>query len=178
MALATNPIVFGLYDCKVAAMTTTTGTEVYNSLVDLPGIEKLTVKLNFAPLETIRGDNTDLAVIGGDISSAEFSAENVVFSVEALDQMMAGVASSSGTSTKAFTLKTSEAAQYFKLVGLAKLDGGGSMIVTLYKCRTGDLNIELSDNKASVPKFGGRAIQNNANEIVKFQVYDTDQTIT
>lgn len=179
MALATNPIVFGLYDCKVAAMTTTTSTpEVYNSLIDLPGVTKLTCKLNFDALSEVRGDNTVLATLGGDVNSVEFSAENVVLSVEALDELMAGVASSSGTSTKAFTVKTSEAAQYFKLVGKAKLDGGGSMIVTLYKCRAGDLSLELSDNRASVPKFGGRAIQNNSNEIIRFQVYDSDETIS
>lgn len=181
MTLPTEPIVFGLYDLKVAKMTDpAVEPETYNSWVDLPGIEKLTCKINFDALQEVRGDNTVKATIGGDVNSVDFSSENVVLSIEALDEVMAGVASSSaaGASTKSFTLKTSEAAQYFKLAGKAKLDGGGTMIVTIYKARLGDLTVELSDNKASMPKFGGRGIANYNDEVIRFQVYDSDQAIS
>ena len=177
MALPSEPLVFGLYDCKVARMTDTV-SETYNSWVDLPGIRKLSVKVNFDELQEVRGDNTTKAFIGGDVNSVDFSAENVALDIAALDEILAGVPSSSGSSTKKFTLKTTESSVYFKIAGKAKLDGGGTMIVTIPKAKLGNCSLELGDDSALFPSFSGKGVANSSNEVVSFQVWDSDQAIS
>jgi hypothetical protein len=172
-------VAYGLFDLKVAKCTDATANpETYNSFVDVPGIRKLNVKLNINPLEKVRGDNTDLATISGEVSSATFSTENAALELASLDEIMPGATSSSGTSRKVFDLMTSETPFYFKLKGKAKIADGGTILVTLWKCRMGDLGFELSDGKAIFPTFGGEAVENLAHKVVTIDWYDTDETIS
>jgi len=80
-----DPVVFGLEDCAVYQMTDATSEpETYASKVDVPGIRRLGVTVNFDPTEELRGDNTVLAVAGGKINSVSLDVENAILDIEAM----------------------------------------------------------------------------------------------
>lgn len=177
-----DPIVFGLYDCGVYAMTDATSSpETYGSKVDVPGIRRLNITVNFDPLEELRGDNTVLAYVGGKVASVDIDAENAILDIEALDVIMPGVASSGGSTPseeKSFTLATDESAVYFKIVGHADLPDSGNVLVTIYKCRAGSMNFQFQDNQFVIPGFNAKGVENAAHDIIEIHLYETETAIS
>lgn len=177
-----DPIVFGLYDCGVYSMTDATGTpETYGDKVDVPGIRRLNVTVNFDALEELRGDNTVLAHAGGAINSVDIDAENAILDIEALDIILPAAVSSGGSTPseeKSITLATDEDPAYFKIVGHADLPDSGNVLVTIYKCRAGSMNFQFQDNQFLIPNFTAKGTENNAHDIITIHLYETETAIS
>jgi len=177
MSIASQPKVYSLDDVAVAKMTDPSATpETYDSWVDVPGIQKLTLRLNVTSLKELRGDNQVLCHGGGKPSTVEVSADNAVISIDAMEAIMPGTASEGGATpneTVQFIIDNTTSPHWFKLAGVAGEVDGGSVMVVTYKLRLDSFDFELSDENFVIPKFSAKGVANAAGTLLLVQVFET-----
>lgn len=157
MAAVSHAIPYTITDCKVAPIT----GGVPGTLVDLPGIRAMSVKLNTDSIE-LRGDNTVIAAANTGLT-CEWEAEEGGLSFEAVQVMTGLTYTDTGTTpniARALHFKGDAAFPYFYLCGQAPLsDGVGSMELHVYQAKlSSELTLELKDGEFLTPTFGGQGV--------------------
>lgn len=166
MAIDGHLKAYTITDLKVAPVTgDTPGT-----LVDVPGIQSLTVKLATENV-TLRGDNADIAVVDkGNQATFEFTEGGINFA--AFDIMFGTTTAETGTTpnvVRIVDILGDAARPYFFVVGKSINDNGGAqdLHVAVWKCKvTDDVELKIADGEFLVPTFGGIAIARTDNKKV------------
>ena len=174
MAIDSHLKAYTITDLKIAPVTgDTPGT-----LVDVPGIQSMTVKLSTENV-TLRGDNTDIAVVDkGNQATFEFTEGGINFA--AFDIMFGTTTAETGTTpnvVRTVDILGATARPYFFVVGKAINDSGGTqdLHIAVWKCKvTDDVEIKAADGEFIVPTFGGLAVARaDNNKVVSLVHHET-----
>ena len=171
MAIDSHLKAYTITDLKIAPVTgDTPGT-----LVDVPGIQSMTVKLATENV-TLRGDNTDIAVVDkGNQATFEFTEGGINFA--AFDIMFGTTTAETGTTpnvVRTVDILGDAARPYFFVVGKSINDNGGAqdLHIAVWKCKvTDDVELKTADGEFLVPTFGGIAISRSDNQKIVTMVH-------
>jgi hypothetical protein len=164
MAIDSHLKAYTITDLKVAPVTgDTPGT-----LVDVPGIQKMTLKLSTESV-VLRGDNKQIAAVDkGNTGTVEFTEGGISFA--AMDIMLGTTTSDSGTTpnvVRTMNVFGSTSRPYFFVVGQSINDNGGvqDLHIAVWKVKlTDDLEFTAGDGEFIVPTFGGVAVSRSDND--------------
>ena len=150
MAISHESKLYAVEDAKIAAVTAdpSGGTTTYGSLVDVPGIKSVSISGDVSTVE-LRGDNR-LLDANSTLSRVDLTFEYAKLSLDALDIMLGGSVTDSGTGDAeigTYDLLSTDTLGYFKFEAKTPTAGvdvvAGDAHIVLWKCML-----------SSFPEFG------------------------
>jgi len=161
MAFDKETFVYGVQDCKIAALMDDSGmSPTYGSAIDVPGIQEIEVSYNIESKE-LKGDDvvldkrTTINSIGIDVTHAKIS-------LDALGALLGGTVSASGTTpNRTFTYRQGGGQpNYFKLSAkVVQVDeDGADMHFVMYKCKVTDFSMGATGEDYKTISFSAEAI--------------------
>lgn len=174
MAIDSHLKAYTITDLKVAPVTGDTP----GSLVDVPGIQSMTVKISTESV-VLRGDNTQIAAVDkGNTATFEFTEGGLNFA--AMDIMFGTTTADTGVTpnvVRTMNVLGATARPYFFVVGKSINDNAGAqdLHVAVWKCKvTDDVEIKIADGEFIIPTFGGVAVARaDNNKVVSLVHHET-----
>lgn len=174
VAIATQSIVLGINDLKIAKLTADSGASpTYATSIDVPAVQGFSLTPNFTEKE-LRGDE---AVIDSytKLDSINFQFTSGKMSLDALAVLLGGTLTAGGTTpaqTQTYSLKSTDVPNFFKIETQSKYAEVGDAHVVLYKCKASKVDYELKGEDYAVVTVSGKAIPATSNSKVKDIVFN------
>ncbi|MEW6555076.1 MAG: hypothetical protein AB1384_12415 [Actinomycetota bacterium] len=160
--------VFGVKDCKIAKMTADSGSSpTYDTSVDVPGIQEVTVRFNIEEKE-LQGDDVTLD-IRSKLKSLEVSAVHAKISLDVLPVLLGGATTESGTTPnikKTYARAGADVLTYFKIEAqvVEVDDEDADLHFVCYKCKVTNHEMGAKGEDYRTVSFSAKGIPCASND--------------
>jgi hypothetical protein len=177
--------VFAVQDCKIAAMTAdTTGAPTYNSVIDVPGIQKVGMTFDMTNV-TLSGDNvlleSDSILVG-----VKLTFDHAKLNFDVLQILIGGTVADTGATPNrqtSYVRAGTDVFSYFKLEAATPTSGvdtiGGDLHLLVEKCKVTGYNLGFAEEDYQI--FSGAAdgvFTASSNELFRLVMNETSSAIT
>ena len=178
MSLTTETKLYGIEEAKIWPLTGDSAEGLtYGSPVEISGISSLTINPVFES-EILRGDNRILDVYRKP-TMLEWEIRNAKLSLDALEIMLGGSVSLSGTTpdqTQTYVLSHGNMPKFFKLEGKSLFTDVGDVHFVLYKCKIDSMELEADQENYTEISVRGLAVTTKNNDELMRIVFNETQT--